>query len=198
MPDNSWIISVAGQAYGPFDGQQMRVFAGEGRLVPATLVARPGEPSFRPAADEPELNSLFSSGPSPSQVPVTQTLPAERARVGAFGKLDGDGDDDGSASQESHLIIISDMKSRSITGLEEEIVKLGPSYRLLPQVWMLTTEVSVNALRNLLIQQLGKLDVLLIIDATRDKAAWYNFGPEADSRIRRLWTRHSDSRSAKL
>ena len=35
----------------------------------------------------------------------------------------------------------------------------------------------------------GKLDMLFIADATHDKAAWFNFGPEADSRVRRIWQR---------
>ena len=30
-----------------------------------------------------------------------------------------------------------------------------------------------------------------IIDASRGKAAWFNFGPEADVRIRRVWQKAS-------
>jgi hypothetical protein len=29
---------------------------------------------------------------------------------------------------------------------------------------------------------------LFIVDSTHNKAAWFNFGPEADARIRRVWT----------
>ena len=54
----------------------------------------------------------------------------------------------------------------------------------------------MNAIRNVLVQQLGKLDVLFVVDATRDKAAWFNFGPEADARIRRNWARHDRKRPA--
>jgi hypothetical protein len=35
---------------------------------------------------------------------------------------------------------------------------------------------------------LGKIDTLFVIDATRNKATWFNFGPEADARIRRVWS----------
>ena len=28
-----------------------------------------------------------------------------------------------------------------------------------------------------------------IVDAAHDKAAWFNFGPEADTRVRRMWSR---------
>ena len=37
-------------------------------------------------------------------------------------------------------------------------------------------------------QKLGKLDTIFIVDAAHDKAAWFNFGPEADTRIRKMWT----------
>ena len=53
--------------------------------------------------------------------------------------------------------------------------------------------IPVNAVRNLLVQQLSKLDVLFVVDATHNKAAWFNFGPEADSRIRRIWTKTPDA-----
>jgi len=80
------------------------------------------------------------------------------------------------------------MKSRSISGLEEEILNLGPAYALLPQIWLLVSDQSMNAIRNALVQKLGKIDMLFIIDATRNKATWFNFGPEADARIRRVWS----------
>jgi hypothetical protein len=89
------------------------------------------------------------------------------------------------------------MKSRSAQGLEEEIYNLGTAHPLLPQVWLVATEHSVSAVRNLLIQKLGKLDMLFVVDATHNKAAWFNFGPEADARIRRIWAKSQDA-AAKL
>jgi len=29
--------------------------------------------------------------------------------------------------------------------------------------------------------------MLFIVDATHNKAAWFNYGPENDARIRRIW-----------
>ena len=81
------------------------------------------------------------------------------------------------------------MKSRSITGLEEEIFTLGPAHRFGPQAWVLSSEASINTIRNALVQKLGKIDTLFIVDAAHDKAAWFNFGPETDSRIRKMWSR---------
>jgi hypothetical protein len=196
----SWIVSVAGRAYGPYTDAQMQAFASEGRLAPQSLVAHNGETHFRPAADEPALASLFS----PVNFSTEPTTPVSTATItaikpgeshSAFGRQD----DTENPGVRSHIVIIADMKSRSIDGLEEEIFKLGPAFAFLPQAWLLSSEMSVNAIRNLLVQQLGKLDVLFVVDATRDKAAWFNFGPEADARIRRNWARTPDapgSRSA--
>ncbi len=58
---------------------------------------------------------------------------------------------------------------------------------LTPQAWLLTSDTTINAIRQALVQKLGKLDMLFVADATNDKAAWFNFGPEVDSRIRRIW-----------
>jgi hypothetical protein len=59
----------------------------------------------------------------------------------------------------------------------------------MPQAWVLTSDTSLNTIRNRLVQKLGKIDTLFIVDAARDKAAWFNFGPETDSRVRRMWSR---------
>jgi hypothetical protein len=185
----SWIVSVAGRAYGPYTAAQMQAFAYEGRLAPQSLVACNGETRFRPAAEDPALASLFApaghAAVEPAPTPVT---PSDSA----FGRQE----DAAKPGERAHVIIIADMKSRSIDGLEEEIYKLGPAFAFLPQAWLLSSDMSVNAIRNLLVQQLGKLDVLFVVDATRDKAAWFNFGPEADARIRRNWARAPDTRSA--
>ena len=47
-----------------------------------------------------------------------------------------------------------------------------------------------------LVQKLGKIDTLFIVDAAHDKAAWFNFGPENDARVRRMWTREPAARKA--
>ena len=47
-------------------------------------------------------------------------------------------------------------------------------------------------MRNALVRKLGKLDTLFIVDAGRDKAAWFNFGPEADTRIRKIWSKAAE------
>jgi hypothetical protein len=181
-----WIVSVSDKAYGPYTTPQMEAFAAEGRLAPSSLVARAGETEFRAAGEEPEFSALFQPSKMAPQARAEAMQPDEPAAVQKFGRGDAD-----ARGERARFVIIADMKSRSVQGLEEEIFKMGPAYAVLPQVWLLVSDMSVNTVRNLLIQKLGKLDVLFVVDATHDKGAWFNFGPEADARMRKLWIKDS-------
>lgn len=194
---DTWTISVSGRNYGPYTAEQMRGFAAEGRLAPQSLVARAGENQFRTAAEDPALAALFSA-PAPAPVPVAAPAPARNQTFftaegneeiqPSFGRQE----EDVPAGHRTHFIIVADMKSRSISGLEEEIFNLGPAVPIMPQAWLLASDMAINQIRQTLVQKLGKLDMLFIADATHDKAAWFNFGPESDSRIRRIWQKTPD------
>jgi hypothetical protein len=177
-----WIVSVSDKAYGPYTTPQMEAFAAEGRLAPSSLVARAGETEFRPAGEEPDFSALFQPSKIGPQARAETMQPEEPAAVQKFGRGDVEG-----RGERARFVIIADMKSRSIQGLEEEIFKMGPAYAVLPQVWLLVADLSVTTIRNMLIQKLGKMDVLFVVDTTHDKGAWFNFGPEADTRMRKLW-----------
>ena len=169
----AWTINVGGRVYGPYTSERMRGFAGESRLAPQSLVAREGSSDWHEAHDEPEFSDLFGA---------REPQPAKPA-------VNGNGN--GAASETSmpraQLAIVLDVKSRVSNTFEQTMMNLGPAYRLLPNVWIVATEETANAVRNRLVQELGKLDSLFVIDATRGKAAWFNFGPEADVKIRRVW-----------
>lgn len=183
----SWMVNVGGRAYGPYTDAQMAAFAAEGRLAPQSLIARSSESQFRPAGEEAALAALFH----PAQSDASPAVRSDTKPGGVFGRSKEESQKSG---EPSHVVVIADMKSRSIVGLEEEIHRLGQACPLLPQIWLLRTEQSVNAVRNHLVQQLGKLDVLFVVDATNNKAAWFNFGPEAEARIRRVWSKDEPSR----
>ncbi|HVW75241.1 MAG TPA: DUF4339 domain-containing protein [Rhizomicrobium sp.] len=183
----SWTISVGGRVYGPYGLEQMRGFHAENRLADHSLVARAGEDHFHPASEDPALAPLFQ--PAPGAVEPITDAASEPARPHRFGARPVS---QTSGGQLAHFVIVADMKSRSITGLEEEIFNLGQAHRFGPQSWVLAAEAPINTIRNALVQKLGKLDTLFIVDAVRDKAAWFNFGPETDTRIRKIWSRPTE------
>lgn len=175
----SWTISVGGRVYGPYSLEQMQGFHAENRLADHSLIARAGEEQFHPAMEDPALAPLFA-GPAAMAEEQAVAHPAPHR----FGHTEVK-----AVSGPSHFVIVADMKSRSIAGLEEEIFNLGQAHRFGPQAWVLSSEASINTIRNALVQKLGKIDTLFLVDAAHDKAAWFNFGPETDTRIRKMWSR---------
>ncbi len=195
----SWLVTVEGQAYGPYPLDQMQAFIGEGRIVAGSLVSQPGEIVTHAAADDPVLGPLLRPAisqpmpvhetPAPEPAIRERPAPVEPAAPQRFGRHPEE-----HSGEPSRFVVISDMKSRSINGLEEAVFNLGHAVPVLPQMWLLSTTESISAVRNTLVQKLGTLDVLFVLDATHDKAAWHNFGPEADIRIRRFWERPAKAR----
>jgi GYF domain 2 len=178
----SWTISVGGHAYGPYSVEQMQAFHAEKRLAAHSLIAREGEEQFHPASEYPEFAALFQSmADAPAAL-----QPVQPGRFGARTELDTGNPVPG------HYVIAADMKERAIAALEEEIYALGMAHQIGPQVWALSCLASINVVRSALIQKLGKTDTLFIVDSVNDKVAWFNFGPEADARIRKMWSRHTE------
>lgn len=185
----SWLVTVEGQAYGPYPYEQMQAFVSEGRVVAHSLVAAPNDAVPRRASEDPVLAPLFRPA-TPRAAAITEKLvPAEPSAEQKFGRSEGEGD-------LANFIIITDVKSRSINDLEEEIFNLGQTCPIMPQVWILKTAYGVNAVRSALMRHLGTLDTMFIVDTTHDKAAWCNFGPEPDSRIRRVWNKSASERKS--
>lgn len=194
----TWTISVGGRVYGPYSLEQMQGFHAESRLADYSMVARAGEDQFHPAHEDPALAPLFRPAPASVDEPdvsapapglsasASLIEPGQPHRFGARSEVDP------SSSQPTHFVIVADMKSGSITGLEEEIFSLGQAHRFGPQAWVLSSDGTINTIRNALVQKLGKIDTLFIVDAVHDKAAWFNFGPETDTRIRKMWSRPND------
>ena len=197
----AWTINVSGRVYGPFTSDRMRGFVGEGRLAPHSLVAREGSSDWHEAREEPEFTEIFSqrNGSNAPTAPTTRAAPAVQAPQPALvshspqpslAEAHHSPQPNGHEVVEhptAHFAVIADLKNQSPNALESAINTFGTSYRLTHNVWIVSTEQTVSAVRNRLVQELGKSDSLFVIDASRGKAAWFNFGPEADVRIRRVW-----------
>ena len=194
----SWMVTVDGQAYGPYPIEQMKAFVAEGRVLPQSLVNTPGEAEPYLASEDPVLAPLFQPAEPVEPIePAEPEFQAPRAALSEPPAQSGFGRHrDISDGELRHYLIIADMKSRSIIGLEETIFNLGQAVPLMPQAWLLTSTRNINVVRSTLVQKLGTVDVLFVADTTHDKAAWHNFGPEVDARIRRVWDKATQRKSA--
>src|SRR6266566_6407110 len=182
----AWTINVGGRLYGPYSSERLRSFASEGRLAPTSLIAHEGASAWREAREEPEFCDLFAQGPTETPrvpAPVVEPKPAPASMATSIADVP-----EGKLAQ---FAIVIDVKSHSSGGLEQAIMSLGSAHRLVHNVWILSTQQTVNAVRNRLVSELGKSDSLFVVDASRGKAAWFNFGPDADVRIRRVWQKAS-------
>ena len=173
----AWTINAGGRVYGPFSTERMRSFASEGRLASGSLVAAEGSTEWREARSEPVFADLFPKVAESAPAAAVEKAPSSPPPVTTH-------DSDAARTQ---FAIVVDLKSRGSGNLEQVIASFGPSYQLLPNVWIISSDLTANAVRNRLVQELGKSDSLFVIDASRGKAAWFNFGPDADVRIRRVW-----------
>src|ERR1700753_147071 len=140
---DTWTISVSGRSYGPYTAQQMQGFAAEGRLAPQSLVARADVNQYSAASEDATLAAFFRPAAAPA--PAPQPRPAQfftaegNEDVQSFGRHQ---DEDAAPSgQPTHFIGVADMKPRSISGLEEEIFNLGPAVPIMPQAWLLASDM---------------------------------------------------------
>lgn len=169
--DQSWSVQIGQQVYGPYSTQKMRGFIEEGRVVAQSLVALHGGKAFAPAASVAEFAGAFvAKSPAAPDPAPTPTRPAKKPEAGI-----------------ANFVVILEDKGRA--DVDNVILNLGRAYKLSRTVWLISTTYSAAAIRNHLTQYLGRADRLFIVDATRDKLAWYNYGTDADARIRSVWHR---------
>lgn len=182
--NSSWRINVSGQVYGPYTGQQIKAFATEGRLAPHSIVQADDGPWIT-AIDDPVLGQLFVQ--KPAAPALAQGFGARAAAEPVPGAQ--------AEPTSANFVVIADLRSRGSGPFEAAISRLGEVYRVNPLVWLLHTDRTAGTIRNELIQHMGHNDHLVIVDATRGKTAWFNLGPEGDSKIRKVWKRTDKSSS---
>src|SRR5258706_5718074 len=193
-PLNSmWRINVSGQVYGPYTGHQIKAFAAEGRIAAHSIVQTGEAGPWITAIDDPVLAQLFVVSQPPAAKPMAEPIqhrthaaqPARPAEHSAQPAATPD-------LTTSNFIIIADIRGRASAPFEATLNRLGANFRLNPLVWLLHSEYSAGAIRNELVQNLGTTDSVFIADAGRGKMAWFNLGPEADARIRKVWQKGGD------
>jgi hypothetical protein len=178
--DGIWRINVSGQVYGPYSGHQIKAFATEGRVAPHSIVQSGQQGPWITAIDDPVLGQLFVV----KRLPVAK--PAEDRPVKSTVNVE---------PVSGNFIVVAEIRARSSVGFETALHKLGSYYRLNALVWVVHTERTAGEIRNELTQHLGRTDSLFIADASRNKTAWFNLGPEADAKIRQVWMRQTDAGS---
>ena len=163
----SWFVKVEGRVYGPYTPPQMRAFVGEGRIAAHSMVSADKDGNFTPASNIEDFKSWF--GDSEGGTVVEKRVPP--------------------GARPANFVIITDIKSENSTDFRASLSAYGDVEPVTPGVWLLRGPTTAAVLRNELSHVLDRADKLLIIDASHDRAAWFNLGSEADQNIRDLWGR---------
>lgn len=207
-----WLLKYGDRVYGPYSHDAMTGYIAEGRVIATSLIAPEGtqadDTTWQFAGDVDAFGESFGipkeqdrvapNYPSPSeqitepdngasviQEVVAETTSSARPVYGpAKGQIDRR-----RQPETANFIVIMDIKARYAGQLEQAIMSLGPAYKLAPNVWCVNADSTAAGLLNDLSIHIGKTDSMFIVDATRDRTAWHNLGPETDAKIRRVWRR---------
>lgn len=201
--DMRWVLEVSGRIYGPYTGHALREYAREGRVAAHSRVARTGQPAgeenWIAAAQDPALSAFFTSDVDAGALqPVlhdTQNttlndtdavLGTQPTKQAVFGSKKSQ-TDRRTQPTSFNIVVVTDVKSRSSGPLENAIMSLGPAYKISANAWVVHTPSGAPEVVNILTQHLGSSDRLFVVDATRNRTAWFNMGPETDAKIRQVW-----------
>ncbi|HVK81039.1 MAG TPA: DUF4339 domain-containing protein [Verrucomicrobiae bacterium] len=154
---SQWWVQVRGKAYGPYTMAQLSDFVTEGRVRPATKVSD--------AADGPWIEARRVVG-----------LMAQPRHDAANENAEG-----------ANVFVHVEIFSGSWDGFMAALTSMGHICELAPGLWIVRTRFSAGVVRNTLSQTLERGDRFVVIDATRDRLAWFNLGPETDVKINKVW-----------
>lgn len=163
----SWFVKVEGRVYGPYTPQQMRAFVNEGRIAAHSQVSPERDGIWAQAADVEEFRDWLGES---SQRPK----PEKRVTPGV---------------RPANFVVVAEIDPEHLVEFSNALTAYGDLERVTSNVWLLRGPTTSAVLRNELSHILGRDDRLLVIDASHDRAAWFNLGREADQNIRELWSR---------
>jgi len=159
----TWFVKVDGRVFGPYTSPQMRGYVSEGRVADYTLVSVERDGTWKPAADVEILSSWIDDSRKVSQAAAeTEDL--------------------------ANLLVVTEVKSGVGEAVASVLRRYGEAVDIVPGVWLVRARTTASALRNDLSHLLDREDKLFVVDASRDRSAWFNFASDADAKVRGLWS----------
>lgn len=157
-----WWVQTGGKAYGPYSAKQMTAYIAEGRVRPTSMVANSADGPWAEARTHDALMNAHAAN---------RTLHTEQ---------------NAAIPLSANVFVRAEINSGS-DAFMAALEGMGLVVDLAPGTWLLRTRHSVGVIRNTLSQTLKTGDRFLVVDASRDRLAWYNLGPETDVRIKDVW-----------
>jgi hypothetical protein len=158
----TWFVKVDGRVYGPYTSPQMRGYVSEGRVADYTLVSVERDGDWKPAGDVEILTSWIDDARQVNAAAASTETPA-------------------------NLLVITEVKSGVSDAVASVLNRYGEAVSIVPGVWLVRARTTASTLRNDLSHLLDREDKLFVVDASRDRSAWFNFASETDAKVRGLW-----------
>jgi hypothetical protein len=183
----NWCVKVEDKVYGPYTTEQMRKYAHEGRLAGWSLISPAGGRDWREASRESAFAQFFGAAKKPQAAAAGRT----------FGKLDQPEAEPTAANgrrpkaqvpANANFVIVFDAAEGAANRLELTIRGMGPAFRVAENVWSLTCDLTAVGVRNALAPYLSPKESIFVVDASRGRASWQNYAPEAHSKISSAYT----------
>ncbi len=154
-----WWVNVRGKAYGPYSRAQLAAYMAEGRVRSSTRVSDCREGVWVEARRVLGLAGEAKTPPANDQ------------------------------AQAANVFVHAEIVAGGYNAFMAALESLGAICELAPSLWLVRTPYSAGLIRNTLSQTLERGDRFIVMDATRDRLAWFNLGPEIDVRISKVWNR---------
>ena len=162
-----WRIKIGEQEYGPYPRSRLIDFLKEGRVQAGTFIACGTDKDYHRADHHPQLRWNFN---------------APRKRKFGDPKLE---------PGESEIPVCNYFIAARLTGGNERFEKVlrdcGKMCRAAGDMWVLRSKQSVQQLRNQLTLIMKPHESFVIVNASKDRLAWFNIGVEQDIAVRGVW-----------
>jgi hypothetical protein len=162
-----WRVKIGDKEYGPYPRTRLLDFLREGRVQASTFIACGNDLDFHRADHHPNLRWDFRT-----------------ARKRKFGdpKLE---------PGETEVPVCNYfIAARLVAGNErfEKVLRdAGKMTRAAGDMWVLRSRLTVQQLRNQLTMIMKPHEHFIIVNASKDRLAWFNIGVENDISVRGVW-----------
>jgi len=162
-----WRVKIGDVEYGPYPRSRLLDFLKEGRVTASTFLCCGTDSDFHRADHHPNLRWDFKS---------------PRKRKFGDPKLD--------AGETEVPVCNYFIAARLMAGnerFEKVLREAGKMSRAAGDMWVLRSKQTVQQLRNQLTMIMKPHEHFIIVNASKDRLAWFNIGVEADIGVRSVW-----------
>lgn len=162
----TWWVKANEKVYGPYTRAQMSRFIVEGRIAATTQVSIKATGDWNEARHCRAFRAALHEERTNFRVNRTE----RRAEA-----------------ENANVLVWTDLLSGAHRRIENELRQLGAVAEMAPGLYMVRTRKTAGAVRNAVSQALERGDKMLVVDASRDRLAWFNLGPEVEVHMREVW-----------